>query len=137
MQRLMTRLFQAFACLTLATLLTATVSAADASGTWTWTMPAQGDRPERTSTLKLKVDGDKVTGTINGRPNQDDIKISDGKISGDDITFSVTREFNGNSRTQKFAGKLSGDTIKGKITGTGRDGGETSREWVAKRKADK
>lgn len=133
----MTRIFQAFACLALTTMLTATVSAADPSGTWTWTTPAQGQRPERTSTLKLKAEGDKLTGTINGRQNQDDIKIGDGKVAGDDISFTVTREFNGNTMVQKYSGKVSGDSIKGKVTGKNRQGEETSRDWEAKRKTDK
>ena len=45
----------------------AQVQAADKespAGTWTWTQPGRNGGPDRKSTLKLKVDGDKVTGTI-------------------------------------------------------------------------
>jgi len=136
MQRLVSRAIQALACLALTFTMTTAVQAAAADGTWTWTTPAQGNRPERTSTLKLKTEGDKVTGTISGRQNQEDIKISDGKITGDEVSFTVSREFNGNTMVQKYTGKISGDTIKGKVAGKNRDGEDTSRDWEAKRKKE-
>ena len=49
----------------------------------------------RESTLKLKQDGDKLTGKISGR-NNTETDIEDAKISGDTISFTVTREINGN-----------------------------------------
>jgi hypothetical protein len=135
MQRLVSRVIQALACLALLTTLNITVQAADATGTWTWTTPAQGNRPERKSVLKLKTEGDKLTGTINGR--QDDIKITDGKITGDEVSFKVSRPAgqSGNTITQKYTGKVSGDTIKGKVTFE-RNGEEQSRDWEAKRDKD-
>jgi hypothetical protein len=134
MQRLVSRALQAFACLALLITMTATTRAADVNGTWTWSTPARGNRPERTSTLKLKTDGDKLTGTINGR--QEDIKISDGKVTGDEISFKVSRASNnGNTFTQKYTGKVSGDTIKGKVAFE-RNGEEQTRDWEAKRKSD-
>ena len=61
-------------------------------------------------------------------------EISDGKIKGEDVSFSVTREFNGNSFTIKYNGKLSGDSIKGKVERPGRNGGDpTTNDWEAKR----
>ncbi len=136
MQRILSRAVQLLACLALTFTLTTTAKAADATGTWTWTTPGRNGGPERTSTLKLKVEGDKLMGTINGRQNQDDIKISDGKVSGDEVSFTITREFNGNTMVQKYAGKISGDSLKGKITGKNRDGEEVSRDWEAKRKVE-
>ena len=135
MQRLVSRALQAFACLALLFTMTATVRAADANGTWTWTTPGRNGGPERTSTLKLKTEsGDKLTGTINGR--QEDVKITDGKVTGDEISFKVSRTGqNGNTFTQKYTGKVSGDSIKGKVTFE-RNGEEQSRDWEAKRKTD-
>lgn len=136
MQRLVSRVFQAIACLALLTTLNITVQAADATGTWTWTTPAQGNRPERKSVLKLKTEGDKLTGTINGRQNQEDIKITDGKVTGDEVSFKVSRSGqNGNTFVQKYNGKLSGDTIKGKVTFE-RNGEERNVDWEAKRDKD-
>jgi hypothetical protein len=113
--------------------------AADASGTWTWSTPGRNGGEPRKSTLKLKVEGDKVTGTISapGRGGQSsDTAIESGKISGEDISFTVTREFNGNKLVAKYSGKLSGDSIKGKIE-TERGGNNRSTDWEAKREAGK
>jgi hypothetical protein len=128
---------------------------ADASGTWTWEQAARqgGNAPAnatpRKSTLKLKVEGEKLTGTLSqpafGRRGQGadaaaaapapvETQITNGKVKGDEISFDVTREFQGNSRTTKYSGKVEGDTIKGKISMPGRDGGDPiSRDWEAKR----
>ena len=103
----------------------------DPTGTWTWSAPGR-DGNTREVTLKLKLDGEKLTGTISGRQN--DSPIEDAKIAGDDISFKVVREFNGNKMVQQFAGKLSGDSIKGKVE-TERNGEKTSRDWEAKRSA--
>jgi hypothetical protein len=115
---------------------------ADASGTWSWTMQrgggGGGGEPRKT-TLKLKVEGDKVTGTLSapGRGGQaTDTAIESGKVSGDEISFTVTREFNGNKFVTKYSGKVSGDSIKGKIE-TERDGNARSRDWEAKREGGK
>src|SRR5678816_7632 len=40
--------------------------AADPSGTWTWKTKFGKDGKEIDQTLKLKLDGDKVTGTMSG-----------------------------------------------------------------------
>lgn len=115
----------------------AQVHAADVSGTWSWTMAARGGGEGRKMTLKLKTEGEKLTGTLSmpGRQGGDPIEtaIGDGKVSGDEISFTVTREFGGNKVVTKYAGKVSGDSIKGKIESAGRDGQTRSRDWEAKR----
>ena len=138
MQRILIRLLPALACLA----LTASFSAraddkkADASGTWTWTTPGRDGGEGRKSTLKLKVEGDKVTGTISapGRGGQaSETTITDGKVKGDEVSFTVARELpNGNKLTSKYSGKLSGDSIKGKVS-TEREGQSRDRDWEAKR----
>ena len=112
---------------------------ADASGTWTWSTPGRDGGEARKSSLKLKVEGDKVTGTLTapGRGGQSsDTAIESGKISGDEISFTITREFNNNKLVAKYSGKISGDSIKGKIE-TERDGNARSRDWEAKREGGK
>jgi hypothetical protein len=44
----------------------------------------------------------------------------------------VTREFNGNKMVQNYTGKVSADTIKGKIEFE-RNGEKQSRDWEANR----
>lgn len=102
---------------------------ADANGTWKWSFTGQ-DGTVRDTTLKLKVEGSTVTGSVSGRNG--DTAIEKGKINGDEISFEVTREFNGNKFTAKYNGKISGDSIKGKMEFE-RDGDKTSRDWEAKR----
>lgn len=139
--RSFTSLLQLAACAVLAlgatTQLNAADKKADANGTWTWTQPGRNGGPDRKSTLKLKAEGDKLTGTISapGRGGQTtDTEISDGTIKGDDVAFNLVREFNGNKVTIKYNGKLSGDTIKGKLERPGRNGGDpVTMDWEAKR----
>src|ERR1700693_4216331 len=66
--------------------------AADVTGKWTYEM--QGRNGAMTGTLNLKADGNTVTGTVSGRGG--DTEISDGKIDGDNVSFTVVREMNGN-----------------------------------------
>ena len=116
------------------------LQAADPVGTWTWSTPGRDGGEPRKSTLKLKVEGTKLMGTITmpGRQGGDPVvtEISEGSVKGDEIAFAVTREFNGNKFTAKYSGKIAGDTIKGKIT-TERDGNVREREWEAKREMTK
>jgi hypothetical protein len=100
------------------------------TGTWKWTMTF-GQR-EIAQTLKLKLEGDKLTGALIGR-NAQETKIEDAKYRDGELSFSVTRERNGRKMTSKYSGKVSGDTIKGKIEGPGRDGKTMTRDWEAKR----
>ena len=101
----------------------------DPTGTWKWTVTFNDQT--RDITLKLKLDGDKLTGAILGRDNQE-TKIDDATFKDGEIAFSVTRERNGQKNTTKYKGKLDGDTIKGKSEMT-RDGNTTDRDWNAKR----
>jgi hypothetical protein len=101
--------------------------AADPSGKWV--METEGrDGQKRTQTMMLKADGEKLTGTISGRMG--DRPISDGRISGDDISFSMTIEMGGETRKLLYTGKIEGDDLKLNMKS---EGGEFSRDMVAKR----
>ena len=101
--------------------------AADVSGKWTSTMQGRDGKSMET-TFTFKVDGDKLTGTRSGRGG--DREIADGRINGDEISFSVTTERNGNTMKQNYKGTVSGDEIKGTVQ---REGADNSRPWTAKR----
>jgi len=103
---------------------------ANVTGTWKWSFTGQNGQTFET-TLKLKQDGEKLTGTVTGRNNQE-IEIKDGKVSGDEVTFTVTRERNGQTFTQKYKGKATADTIEGKIEFE-RNGETQMRDWKAKK----
>ena len=102
---------------------------ADPTGTWKWT--ATINNQSRDLSLKLKLDGDKLTGSMPGRDNTE-TNIENGTFKDGQISFSITRERNNQKFTTKYSGKLDGDTIKGK-TERERDGQTTSTDWEAKR----
>ena len=107
----------------------------DPTGTYVWTMPGRNGGPDRTNTLTLKLDGDKLTGKLSspgrGGAAATETEITDAKLTGADVSFSVTREFNGNKMTSKYSGKLADGAIKGKIEFE-RNGETQSRDWEAK-----
>jgi len=98
------------------------------TGTWKYTAEVNGQKLD--VTIKLKLDGDKLTGTVSVADMES--KIEDGKYKDGDISFKVNREFNGNQITIKYKGKVKGDTFKGKRE-LERDGQTNTREFEAKR----
>lgn len=80
--------------------------------------------------LILKVDGEKLTGTA--KRSRGDVPLT-GTIKGEDITFSYTIEYNGNSLTLTFAGKVKGDSMGGTVSFNDSAGDE----WSAKRAPEK
>ncbi len=106
------------------------VMAADVSGKWTWEQ--QGRNGNTTSTLTLKADGAKLTGSLDGGRGATD--ISEGKVDGNAVSFSVTRSMGGNDVTTKYTGTLDGDSLKLEWMQPGRGGAEpTKRTATAKR----
>ena len=109
--------------LTFVLLLALTVGAfaADVTGKWTAQVPGR-EGQTREATFTFKVEGDKLTGSMSGP--QGDRPISDGKVTGDTISFSLETQ----RGKQTYTGTVSGDEIKMK-----REGGQQAREFVAKR----
>ena len=109
---------------------------ADLAGTWSWvTPPGPNGGADRTNTLTLKSEDAKLTGKVSA-PGRDgqlvETPIADAKLDKDTFSFAVVREFNGNSRTNKYSGKIEGDKITGKMEFV-RNGEAQSRDWEAKR----
>ena len=101
--------------------------AADASGVWkSEYQTPNGDT--RTSTFNLKADGEKLTGKMVTPMGETDIK--DGTVKGDNVTFSVVRNFGGNEMTINYKGVVAADEMKLTATFTGMD---RTMEMVAKR----
>jgi hypothetical protein len=114
--------------------LTFCLMAADANGKWTF----EQERPNGSVqvTLNLKIDGAALYGTVTqpGREgNAVETAIADGKIDGNNISFTVKREFNGNSFVTTYKGTLDGDNLKLEISRPGRDGNTRTSNAVAKR----
>jgi hypothetical protein len=94
---------------------------ADVSGKWTGDVPRRGEATP--TTFVFKVDGDKLTGTASSSQGQE--SFTDGKISGNDISFSMEA---GGAKVL-FKGTMSGNEIK--MTRQ-REGGE-ARPFTLKR----
>ena len=104
-----------------------TASAADVAGTW----KATTDTPNGTfeSTFVFKVDGAKLTGTTSSQMMAE-TALSDGKIDGDNLTFSVNANFNGDEVKLNYKGKVTGNEMKITIE---IPGGDRTFELVAKK----
>ena len=105
-------------------------AAYDPTGTWKWTVKF-GDNTFEAS-LKLKLEGAKLTGAVGGGQNNQETPITDASFKDGKVKFTVVRERDGQKFTIKYDGMLSGDTITGKSERE-RDGKATSTDWVAKR----
>ncbi len=116
---------QGIVCLAVAAV---TILAADVSGKWTWEMEGRNGQ-KRTQTLTLKAEGEKLTGTMTGRGG-DEMPIENGKISGEEISFTRTVNFGGETRKMTYTGKLEGSDLKLNMK---MEGGDMSRDFVAKR----
>ena len=107
--------------------LAGAVFAGDITGKWTAQVPGR-EGALRETTFNFKVDGDKLTGTVSGRQN--DNPISDGKVKGDEISFTVKMSFGGNDVVLNYKGKVAGEEIKFSRT---REGADQAQEFTAKR----
>lgn len=139
---MLTPLLTLAACAVLTLGAASQAQAADATGTWSWSRPGRNGGEAQKTTLTLKAAGEKLTGAVTspGRQGGEPVKteISEGKVTGDAIAFSVTREMGGNKMTTKYSGKVSADTIKGTVERPARDGGDpTKTDWEAKREPAK
>ena len=112
----------------LSSLLAVAAFAADVTGKWAADVPGRGGNTQKV-TMDLKADGDKLSGTMSNP--QGETAITDGKVSGDTVTFTITREMQGNTVKMNYTGKVSGDEIKFSVV---REGGQgQAREFTAKR----
>jgi len=106
--------------------------AADVSGKWVAEQPGRNGGPPRQVTFVFKADGAKLTGTMTGggrggaAPTA--IEITDGKIDGDNVSFTVKRETPNGTMEMKYNGTVSGDELKLKYTMM-----DQERELTAKR----
>ena len=89
-------------------LLAVSVFAADVDGKWSGTISTpNGDFPQ---TFNFKADGAKLSGSLEFMPGME-IPIADGKVDGNNISFSVTLDF-GMPFTLTYTGVVSGNELK-------------------------
>ena len=97
-----------------ATLLFATLSAsaADIAGLWKLSYTTENGLL-REATLDLKLEGDRLAGVLAG--DRGKAQIEAGKVSGDEVSFSLLRLGNGDEITVKFWGRVEGATMNLKM----------------------
>ena len=103
--------------------------AADVTGKWTAEVPGRGGQLT-SSTFTFKVSGEQLTGSMTGAAGE--IPLEDGKVSGDNISFSTTLNFGGNSIKFLYKGAVQGNSIK--FTRQ-RDGAGQTQEFTATKAA--
>jgi hypothetical protein len=100
-------------------------------GTWKCEYEIGGQ--QRTSTLTIKKDGDKLAGTMSW-PDQKEEKLKDLKLKDGTLTFSAVRKIMDNEIPVDYKLTIDGDKLKGK--GSSEFGGE-KREWDVNGKREK
>lgn len=103
----------------------------DPVGTWKCEYDIGGQ--QRTATLTIKKDGDKLAGTMSW-PDQKDEKLKDLKLKDGTLTFSAVRKIMDNEITVEYKLTIDGDKLKGK--GAAEFGGE-KREFDITAKREK
>jgi len=86
-------------------------AADDVQGKWIAKVAGQG-QGESAITFVFKVVGETLTGTLNNSQQPGDVELKEGKVSGDQITFSLTRNIGGTDMKVVWKGKLVGNEIK-------------------------
>jgi hypothetical protein len=127
------------------TSLTVSAGEPDANPTGTWKV-TQVPKSTYEPTLKLKLEGDKLSGTItrNTGTKIEELTIEDGKLNGSEVTFAthffsqvykggVLQPADTNFMSHwNFQGTISGDSIKGKVVKESFAGSRT-QDWEARR----
>ena len=104
---------------------------ADPVGTWKCEYEIGGQ--QRSSTLMIKKDGDKLAGTMSW-PDQKAEKLKNLKLKDATLTFSAVRKIMDNEITVDYKLTIDGDKLKGK--GSAEFGGE-KQEWDIAAKREK
>jgi hypothetical protein len=110
-------------------LLTASPAFAQTNITGDWDVTVVSPQGPNTTPVSFKQEGDKVSGVFKGA--QGELPFDGGSMTGDDLKFTFTINFQGNSLPITLTGKVDGATMAGKAD----FGGFAEGEWSAKRSA--
>jgi hypothetical protein len=89
--------------------LAASAFAADVDGKWTGNFETPGGAVE--IAFDFKQEGAVLTGTSTG-PDGTAVKIADGKVDGNKVSFNETVDFGGMPFTISFSGEMMGASMK-------------------------
>jgi hypothetical protein len=107
-------------------------------GTWTAQVKVHGAKKTAAEDhivevkLDLKAEGDKPTGTVVSAAKKRSVtaKIVDGKIDGDQFSFTTVQTTKKGEQRLEWRGTVTGDTLKGTRS---RAGAKRGQDFVAKR----
>ena len=101
-----------FAFMTVMLLVAGFAFGADVDGKWTTTMSGMGGGGDMTLGYEFKAEGTTLTGTHTG-PQGNVVPIKDGKIDGNNISFTIVVDAQGQEMTLPHKGVVvSADEIK-------------------------
>jgi hypothetical protein len=111
-------------------LIACSIAAFAAGVDGTWKATAEGPNGNMERTFNFKVDGNKLTGettsTMVGKST-----ITDGKVDGNNLSFTITAKIQDNELKLSYKGKVTGDEIH--LTSEIAGGGGQPIEWKGKR----
>lgn len=107
----------------------AAVATNSVTGKWAYTLDVSLDT-SLDFIAEFKQDGENVTGSVTVQELK--TAIEKGKLKDGQLSFEIPREYGGVKFMSRYSGKLTGDTIKGKIV-SGTAPLERTYEWSAKR----
>ena len=93
--------------------------------TGSWEMSIETPRGTMTQTLTLQQDGSTLKGTLKGQRGEAPVT---GSVTGNKISFTVTRDTPNGSFTIEYSGTVDGDSMTGTAHSERFDG-----KWTAKR----
>ena len=112
------------------------LSGQDIDLTGDWEMTTESPRGERTQTIHIEQDGDKLTVTMAGGPGRRGGQggggeiTAEGTIKGNKVEWSFTRNTPRGDFSTKYTGTVEGDTMSGEVD----RGQRGTAPWSAKRK---
>jgi hypothetical protein len=101
--------------------------AADISGQWKGEFGGQNGTRE--IVFQFKADGARLTGTVSGLRDKQ-LNIEDGMLQGEEVSFYVNSEWQGNPVKLLYKGKVSGNEIRFTMSS---EGGDWSTNVTARR----
>jgi hypothetical protein len=85
--------------------------AADIDGKWTGQVAGMGGGDPMAINYTFKANGTTLTGTTAGMDGKD-VQIKNGKIEGNNVSYSIAFDMGGQEMKIDFKGVLSGDQLK-------------------------
>lgn len=98
---------------------------ANAAGRWQWRAQLAGAQVDCEAGLEQTFQELRGTALAAGRP----ARIENPRLRGEDVGFTLVAQVNGRELRQELAGRISGDTIRGKA----RTAGSEATDWQATR----